>query len=235
MAKRQRFRVEVAADLVADLLAAPNGLGHRRRAEPQRRRDPGEDLGARVLVGRRGWRARQPAPRPPPPPRRAPRSSAARPRVAGRCRARAGRRGARRSGCTLLDRAARPPRFRPRCDVQQPQELQLDEHVRLRRARPPSGRRPASPRRAPSRLPGACRPRSARRRAPAAAPLAWTCRRRRADAARSSRPIAAGRSLRASARRPASSSRCDARAPSLRSSASAEPSSTRQRYACSRW
>jgi len=52
--------------------------------------------------------------------------------------------------------------------------------------------------------------------------------------ARSSSAIAAGRSLRASARRPADSSRAEARSPTPVSSAAGRRPA-RQRYACSRW
>src|SRR5262245_30129282 len=50
VAERQRLGLEVPAHLGANLLAAWDALGHRRRPEPERRCDPGEDLGAHPLV-----------------------------------------------------------------------------------------------------------------------------------------------------------------------------------------
>ncbi len=90
------------------------------------------------------------------------------------------------------------------------QELLLDECMGLG-AVVSCGRRPAAaPRRESTRLLRVCPPRSGRPRARAGGRRARTSSSASSPAARSSRPIAAGRSLRASALRPADSSRSGA-------------------------
>ena len=119
----------MTADLPADCLAAADGLLDRRRPEPERRGDPGEDLGSGVLVGGPAGVGGGPLPR-------LRRSCGAR-LVPVQPRLEAARTAkpllvvaALEDGDHALDRA-RSLLGSALGDVQQAQELQLDEHARL--------------------------------------------------------------------------------------------------------
>ena len=63
MAQCQCFELRVPAHLTADLFAAPDALDHRRRPDPERRGDPGEDFASHVIVAGHSCLGRGPLPR----------------------------------------------------------------------------------------------------------------------------------------------------------------------------
>ena len=212
VAQDRRLRLRALANLLAHRLAAADALLGRRRPEPERGCDPGAGC-RRARAGRRpAVRARPRAPRTRPRLRRAPRSNAATPRAAARGRGRGRRRCARRPGPPVPPPAPRPPCRRPR------RGAAAGTVAGRARATPRCSSRAASPGAPPRR---ARSPASLNRpHSISAPPISASSAGRRGSSGssspetRSSRPIAAGRSLRTSALRPAASSRRHARAAS---------------------